>query len=245
MFPQLYTGASGMIASEKNLDLVTHNLANLNTPAYVPERPLFATYLDNQLRQGASDGAPPAPPQVALDASWRPTDHGPLRPTENPFDLALRGPGFFRVQSDSGELLTRAGSLSRSADGLLTTTGGLPLLDERGRQITLPEGPMAIAADGTVSVAGEQVARLGLAGAPLAQLERVGDALWKTQGQVAALDPEQAQVVQGFIEDSGVEPTTELVSMIEAQRMFEMQQRVVNLTVNTLAKHALELAGVK
>lgn len=245
MFPQLYTGASGMIAAEKNLEVVTHNLANAKTPAYTPERPLFSSYLDQRLADVAPAGARPAARSVALAGNWRPDRPGPMRATGNPLDLALEGPGWFRVMTPGGERLTRAGSLTRDAEGALATMHGMRLLDDRGKPITLPEGRLDIGPDGTLTVDDEVVARLGIASAPMSTLARDGDTLWRPLGPVRSLERDSIRVVQGFIEDSAVQPTTELVSMVAAQRMFEMQQRVVQSTANTVARKALELAGVK
>ncbi|MDQ7007271.1 MAG: flagellar hook basal-body protein [Acidobacteriota bacterium] len=245
MFPQLYTGASGMVAAEKNLEVVTHNLANAKTPAYTPERALFAAYLDQRLGDASAGGPLPAARSVALGGNWRIERPGPMRSTGNPLDLALEGPGWFRVMTPGGERLTRAGSLTRTADGALATMHGMRVLDDQGRPITLPEGELQIGADGTLTVNDEVVARLGIASAPMSTLERDGDTLWRPLGPVRPLEPESVRVVQGFIEDSGVQPATELISMVAAQRMFEMQQRVVQATANTVARKALELGGVK
>lgn len=245
MFPQLYTGASGMVASQKNLDLVANNLANVNTPAYTPQRALFEAYLDSRVaRAGALTGGSQAE-SVGLRGSWSPDRPGPMRSTGNPMDLAIEGPGWLRVLSGQGERLTRAGSMTRSRDGLLTTLAGLPVLDDQGRKIFLPEGELSVAADGTLTVGDSVVARLGLADALMADLSREGESLWKPRGKVSSLDPAKANLRQGFLEGSGVSPTSELVSMVEAQRLFEMQQKVVNVTANTVARRALELAGVK
>ncbi len=244
MFPQLYTGASGMVASERSLDVVTNNLANARTVGYVPDRPLFSTYLDADIPEPAN-ALGNAPRQVEMSGLWRPDEPGPLSSTGNEFDLALRAPGFFRVATPGGERLTRAGSMTRLEGGVLASREGFPLLDEAGRQIVLPEGKLAIASDGTVSVNEEIVARLGIAAGGLEGLTREGDTLWRPQGAVRVLAAEDTQVAQGFLEQSGTQPTSEMVSMIEAQRLFEMQQRVVNVTVNTVAKRALELSGAR
>lgn len=245
MFPQFYTGASGMVASQKSLDLVANNLANVNTPAYVPQRPLFESYLDSRVAQAGALARGSRPEGVGLSGSWSPDQPGPMRSTGNPMDLAIEGPGWFRVLGDQGERLTRAGSMTRSREGLLTTLAGLPLLDDKGRKILLPEGELSVAADGTLTVGDSVVARLGLADALVADLTREGESLWKPKGKVSSLDPRNTNLRQGFLEGSGVSATSELVSMVEAQRLFEMQQKVVNVTANTVARRALELAGVK
>ncbi len=253
MLPQLYTGASGMVASARTLDVVANNLANTRTPGYTPDRALFSSYLNEELAAQTREGAR-AFAQVRMAGNWRSDAPGPLRSTGNPLDLAIQGEGFFRVQTPQGERLTRAGAMQRLPDGTLATADGHPLLDENGRPIVLPEGQVAVASDGTVTVSliedgrltGGQdiVARIGLTKASVNEMLREGASLWKPNASAAPIPAEQTEITQGFIEQSGVQATQELVNMIQAQRLFEMQQRVVNVTANTVLKRALDLAGV-
>ncbi len=254
MFPQLYNGASGMMASERTLDLVANNLANVRTPGYAPDRPLFASYLDESL---TADGDPAkgGSRQVTLAGSWRSDTPGPMNATGGALDLAIQGPGYFRLETPAGERLTRAGAMKVLADGTLSSADGHPLLDTQGQRIVLPKGNPAVGIDGTVTVSltedgrltgtDEVVAQIGLAKGSVNAMIREGEAMWRPAGAVVPLPEGEATISPGFLEQSGVQPTRELVNMIEAQRLFEMQQRVVNVTANTVMKRALDLAGVR
>ena len=241
MFPQFYTGASGLVAAGKSLELTANNLANVRTPAYRPDRPLFASYLSAESVQGRPAAPGTEPMSVSVAGGWRSDRPGPLRETGNPLDVALKGPGWLRVQTPQGERYTRAGSLTRGQDGALSTQHGFAVLDDRGVPIQLPDGKVGIAPDGTLTVGDAVVARLGVADPAMANMVREGENLWRAAGQVNQLTPEQTRMAQGFLEESGVEATRELMTMIETQRMFDMQQRIVNLTANTVVPGALKL----
>jgi flagellar basal body rod protein FlgG len=241
MFPQFYTGASGLVAAGKSLELTANNLANVRTPAYRPDRPLFASYLSAESSKGRPVAPGREPMSVSVAGGWRSDRPGPLRETGNPLDVALKGPGWLRVQTPEGERYTRAGSLTRGQDGTLSTQHGFAVLDDRGVPIRLPDGKVGIAPDGTLTVGDAVVARLGVADPGMANMDREGENLWRATGQVNQLTPEQTRIAQGFLEESGVEATRELMTMIETQRMFDMQQRIVNLTANTVVPGALKL----
>jgi flagellar basal-body rod protein FlgF len=241
MFPQFYTGASGMIAAGKSLEATSHNLANLRTPAYRPNRPTFASYVSEALAQSVPDGQVSAPVGVTVTGGWRSRQGGPLRETGNPLDVALKGEGWLRVETDRGERFTRAGSLTRGDDGALVTSQGHRVLDDAGVPIFLPDGLAQIGNDGTLTVGDAVVARLGVANPDLADMSPEGGNLWVAFGEVGELPLEQVEMAQGYLEESGVEATAELVRMIEGQRMFEMQHRMVDLTANTVLPAAIKL----
>lgn len=245
MFPMLYTAASGLVAGEKALDVTASNLANVTTPAYRPERPLFASYLGRAVAR-ASAGTPASPVEVDVRGTWDAMRPGPLKSTGNPLDLAIEGEGWFRVGTPAGERLTRAGSLQLDAEGRLVTPDGHPLLDELGNPVVVPAGSrqVEVAQDGTVSVDGEQVAILGLVTAPPGTLRREGNSLWQPTAGVTPLPPERVRIRQGFLEQSGVSATEELVRMIGVQRLFELQERVVHVAANVVASEAVKLGDV-
>lgn len=242
MFPQLYTAASGMVAGEQTLDLVTGNLANVRTPGYRPDRPLFSTYLSAVTAAHVPGGRPAAPREVTMASAWRSDEMGPLHETAAPFDVAINGPGWFRIDTPHGERLTRAGNFTRGNDGRLVTQQGFAVLDETGKPITLPDGVnVTITTDGSVSVDGNPVARIGLAQAKAQDLTREGETLWLAKGPVTPVAAQDTDLRQGFMEESAVNATAELVNMIQAQRMYEMQQKILDVTANTLARKAIEL----
>jgi flagellar basal body rod protein FlgG len=169
----------------------------------------------------------------ALDA--RP---GPIKPTGRDTDVAIMGRGFFEIQTADGPRYTRNGSFILDAERRLTTPDGKPVAGDGGA-LTLEGGEFSIAADGTVTVDGQAVGRLKLVDfTDPSRLEHVGDALLKAPEDMAPQPvPIEATVVaQGHIEGSNVNPVDTLVAMIEAQRAFQIQSKVVQVEDELLNK---------
>lgn len=149
MLRSLWTGASGMIAQQTNVDTISNNLANVNTVGYKKETVEFRSLLYQKLQTETTDHNGDPKPVIGQVGSGVRTGaitsrftQGNLTPTEEPFDLAIDGEGFFAVQTPNGETAyTRNGSLlfSIASDGLaLTNSEGYPLLDTTGTPIVLP-----------------------------------------------------------------------------------------------------------
>ena len=149
MLRSLWTGASGMIAQQTNVDTISNNLANVNTVGYKKETVEFRSLLYQKLQTETTDHNGDPKPVIGQVGSGVRTGaitsrftQGNLTATEEPFDLAIDGEGFFAVQTPNGETsYTRNGSLlfSIASDGLaLTNSEGYPLLDTTGTPIVLP-----------------------------------------------------------------------------------------------------------
>ncbi len=134
--------------------------------------------------------------------------------------------------SDGGEAYTRRGDLQRSSSGLLTTHDGRPLVGSDG-PITLPEGEVSIRADGRIfardPAGGEtEVARLKLANPSGIALVKDSDGLLRAEGGTVLPDDPDASVRTGFLEGANIDATQALVSMIDAQRGWDQQLRLIN-----------------
>jgi len=151
-----------------------------------------------------------------------------LSQTGGQFDFAIQGEGFFLIETPQGQRLTRAGSFTPSAEGELVTPDGYRLLDAGGAPIFVPPDArgLALAADGTLSAGGQPVARVGLwqPTDPLALRYQTG-----TLFEGGELEPvEGATILQGMLEDSNVEPVSEIARMIEVQRAYELGQKFLD-----------------
>jgi flagellar basal-body rod protein FlgG len=244
----LSIAASGMEAQQLNVDVISHNIANMNTTAYKRQRAEFQDMLYQNLeRPGSTSSASgailPLGVQIGVgvraDAVGRITLQGDIGQTGNPTDLAINGRGFLQVTLPSGQIgYTRAGNLAVSAEGELVTADGYPIEPA----ITIPPEATAIniTRDGLVeaTLSGQtdpqQLGQLEIANfINPAGLEAIGDNLYletPASGSPNVATPGSegfGLLMQGFLENSNVNAVEEISSLIVAQRAYEMNARVV------------------
>ena len=223
-----YAACAGLAAQTQALELVAHNLANLGTTGYRGEQATFRSLLAgggsvawNPLNAAVNDYGVLGDSRIDRSA-------GNLTATGNPLDLGVAGPGFLAVQTAQGVVYTRDGSFHVTSIGHLVTAQGDPVLGEQG-PITLPNGVVAVSADGTISVDGAVVAKLRLAEFSAdTNLRAVGHALYAAPGG-AALPAASSSLRQGMVEASNVSPVESVVQLISVQRNAEMMQRALTL----------------
>jgi len=239
----MYSALFGALSNEMRLNISANNLANVNTTGFKRDQVSF----QDTFARFAHDYNPDprsnireekllpradliAKPRLALQQID--FTQGALQVTGNTFDLAIQGPGFFRVRSGGGDYLTRNGAFMRGPDGTLMTDQGYQVLGDGG-PIDIPAGKViTVAGDGQISVDGAPVGNLDIVNVADPQaLEKYGANLYQGDGggaiQEAAIDPDRTQVVQGYLEKPNVEVVTEMVSMIETQRTFDAYQKVM------------------
>ncbi|SFT95572.1 flagellar hook-basal body complex protein [Sedimentitalea nanhaiensis] len=202
----------------REMRIVANNIANAATTGYRQEGLIFSEFVES------------APDQSSLSMSQarvRNTSmaQGALTQTNGTFDFAIEGDGFFMVETEAGERLTRAGSFSSNADGDLVTMNGQRVLDAGGAPVFVPPGVagISVAADGTLSADGQLLGQIGLFQPidPLGMVREDG-VMFRAD---AGVDPaENATVLQGFVEGSNVNPILQVSRMIEIQRAYEMGQ---------------------
>ncbi|ALG60246.1 flagellar basal-body rod protein FlgG [Citromicrobium bathyomarinum] len=244
----LSIAGTGMLAQQTNVDVISNNIANMNTTGFKRQRAQFQDLLYQQVsRPGASSAGPEAraPTGIQIGAGvrtggvYRIAEQGALVQTDNRFDLAIQGLGYFQVQMPTGEIgYTRDGTFQLSDQGELVTSQGLVV--EPG--ITIPQGAVDVAVSRTgevqIKIAGETemqtVGQIELATfVNEAGLEAKGDNLFlatAASGEptiAAPGEPGFGSVAQGFVEASNVNPVAEITALITAQRAYEMNSRVV------------------
>ena len=244
----LRIAATGMAAQQLNVETISNNIANMNTVGFKKQRAEFQDLLyENVSRMGAqsSDAGTVVPTGIQLGSGvktgsiYRITSQGALTKTDNKYDLAINGRGYFQVQLPSGETAyTRAGNFSLSDSGQLVTVDGYTVQPT----ITIPQGStdVTISASGQVQVttpgstAVNTVGQLQLANfSNEAGLEAIGDNYLLQSGASGApalANPAATGVgslLQGYTEASNVDPVTEISSLIVAQRAYEMNSKVV------------------
>jgi flagellar basal-body rod protein FlgF len=207
----------------QELQSVANNIANLSTTGFRREGLLFAEFVKALPIEGGSVAMTEARARY-FDAS-----QGSLEETGGSLDLAIEGPGYFTVRTPDGDRLTRAGAFTRDADGMIVSMDGHPLLDEGGGEMLVPfeARAIAISADGTLSVDGEPVGRIGLADVEdQTGLFREAGVLFRAEAGTVPV--ENGRVLQGFLEASNVNPVAELARMVEVQRAYEYGQKLMD-----------------
>lgn len=214
------TRQSGLV---RELQVIAHNIANLSTTGFRREGVLFSEYVRGLDRQEAPLS------MAAANARQTYLTQGGLTMTGGALDLAIEGPGFFLVETPDGERLTRAGHFSTDAAGEMVTADGHRLLDIGGAPVFVPAdaGQIAIARDGTLSADGQPLARIGLVQPEdPAQLRRAGGTLHIPDGPLEPVTG--AAILQGFLEESNVNPITEMARLIQVQRAYETGQKFLD-----------------
>jgi len=224
----LYISAEGAHAQATRMEVITHNLANVDTVGFKRELAVVQSRYAEAVEQGA------VPPEsgniedlgggVFIRESQTDFSPGPVRRTGVPTDVAITGKGFFAVERHNETLLTRAGNFQLDSRGQLVTQQGYPVLSDTGAPIyLLPEnGPATISEEGIISQRGH-VQRLGLVqpNSPH-ELVRIGENLFRPSSTPEVVPDEDRHFASEHLEQSSVEPTTAMVAMIEASRILEM-----------------------
>ena len=250
----MHIARTGLDAQDMRMRVISNNLANVNTTGFKKDRASFATLSyqtvtaagaqsssDSKYATGLNLGT-----GVRIQGTSRMETQGTMQQTGNALDLALDGDGYFQVQLPGGQLgYTRSGNFSRSPEGLLVTNEGYQVMPG----ITVPEGAtqITVGTDGTVSatVAGQtepaQLGQLQVANFPnAAGLQSKGDNyMLETASSGAANlgvpgEDGRGNVRQGMLEASNVNVVEELVDMIECQRAYEVNSKMISATDDML-----------
>jgi len=244
----LNIGATGMLAQQLNVEVISHNIANMNTTAYTRRRAEFQDLLYQNLRRVGSDSSDagtivPAGVQIGLGvktaAVYRITEQGNLTLTENTFDLAINGDGYFEILLPNGDTAySRAGSFQISADGEIVTADGFTVQPA----ITIPNDAVDVTVNASGQVLVQQDGQVAPANVGQFQLAifsneagllAIGDNLFlETPASGTATTgnpgtPGIGTMQQGFLETSNVNVVEEITNLITAQRAYEMNSKVI------------------
>jgi flagellar basal-body rod protein FlgG len=259
----LSIAATGMLAQQTNVEVIANNLANMNTTGFKEQRAEFEDLLyQNVEQQGtqSSDTGTIVPSGIQLGAGvrtaavYRINRQGDLQTTSNPYDVAINGPGYFRIQMPDGtDAYTRAGNFALSPEGQLVNQQGYVV--QPG--IAIPTTAIAVA----INAQGQVQATLPGQTAPqtVGQLELTrfpNDAGLKAEGNnlftetTSSGSPQSGvpgstgygTIQQGFLETSNVNAVAEITSLITAQRAYEMNSKVIS-AADQMMSQAAKLGG--
>jgi flagellar basal-body rod protein FlgG len=256
MISALWVARTGLDAQQTQLDVISNNLANTATNGYKRSRAVFEDLLYQNIRQPGAQSSQTTtlPSGLQVGTGVRPVStvriqtQGNLQQTSNNFDLAVQGSGFFQVlMPDGTTAYTRDGSFQQDSQGQLVTSAGYPLQPA----ITIPADALSvtIAKDGTVSVtqpgssASSQVGSMQVATfVNPGGLQAVGENLFLETSASGTATPTtpgtngSGTVNQGYVETSNVNVAEELVSLIQTQRAYEFNSRVVTTADQMLSR---------
>jgi flagellar basal-body rod protein FlgG len=228
MLDGLYAAGAGMEAQQTQLDSISGDIANADTPGYQSRVIGFHDLLystDDQVAGSAWVGSGAAARTIGYNQT-----EGSLTITDKPLDVAIQGPGYLQVRQPDGTLgLTRDGALQVNANGQLTTDSGMPLEPP----IILPRGAdpqkTQIAGDGTVTIAGTRVGRIGLVTVPSVDaLVPSGNGVLTPTAASGAIRPVTGtQLQQGVLEQSNVDLNAELTQMISAEQSYNLAAKAI------------------
>jgi flagellar basal-body rod protein FlgF len=226
----------------RELDIAANNIANANTTGFKVEDLMVHT---EQARPAKTlDGSSPV--KFVLDSGVaRNFTQGALTKTGGDFDLAIEGQAFFKIQTASGERYTRDGRFTTNPEGILVTEAGNQVMDEGGGQITIDPklGPVTIGKDGIVSQGAIRVGKIGLVRPDdMASLAKDGDNLYRNTANTTPQPVTDAQIHQGMLESSNVQPVIEITKLIEIQRAYEGVAKMMDNTAE-LSRSAVERLG--
>lgn len=254
MIDALYISASGLRSEQKQIDVISNNVANMNTPGFKRSRVNFVDVATAGIAPGI--GAP-------LDSSGNGTriqststmfTGGELRASQNPLDLAIQGAGFFEFEAENGSMVySRDGQFRVDADGYLTNTQGLRL--SRPIQIPADAVDVRIATNGEVSakLAGDTersvLGNIELAAFPASDaMLALGDNRYAASEAAGAAnygkpgDTGFGTVQSGFVEMANVDMVDEMAQLVLAQRAYQLNARVLQAsdqileTINNLRR---------
>jgi flagellar basal-body rod protein FlgF len=234
-----YAAFTGLVARLEALDVIANNLANVSTTGFRGEREFYSavsanlnglvlTPLNRAINNfGVLGGA-------RLDLS-----QGSLQSTGNPFDLAIRGPAFFAVQTPRGVRYTRNGSFHVNPAGQVVTQDGEAVLGPAG-PVVLPPGQATVAEDGTIAVAGAVAGQIRMVDfAPGTDLVSEGSSYFAAPAG-AAQPAADSKIEEGMLESSNLNPIEQTVTMMDLQRHAELLERTLSVFQNDFNKTAIE-----
>lgn len=236
----LYGACAGLMARTQALDTIAANVANSSTAGFRGEENVFGTVLAEAGRHGRMSALNKATNSFSqIGDAQMDTTQGVITRTGNDLDLAIEGPGYFKVKGATGTAYTRNGHLQPDASGKLVTDTGEPVLGEGG-EIRLAKGKVSISANGTISCDGVIAGKLSLVTFPPGTrlINHGGSQYGAPAG--SEIPASEASLQQGALEGSNVSPMEGVVQLITAQRAAESMRHALTLIDGEMDKATVQ-----
>lgn len=225
-----YIALSRQMALWKQMNIVSNNMANMNTAGYKQDNALFTSYLN---QTPAAIGIGSAPMFFTQDfADFQNFAEGAFKDTGNTFDMAIKGDGFFCIETKDGEKYTRKGQFTLNEDGALATTDGDLVMSENNTPFFFAPGETEI----TVSENGDVMTENGIIGrlkiakfADNQKLLKIAGVLFENvEGNAVSFGSNNVRIAQGMVESSNVNSITEMTNLVKIQRSYEYVQQMID-----------------
>jgi flagellar basal-body rod protein FlgF len=216
----IYVGLSRQMLLQRELDIVANNLANVDTAGFKFESMLANT---DEVTTPTPGQAPTPVDFVSAAGVARDYTQGPLTQTGSPLDVAIDGKGFFTVSTAAGPRYTRDGRFKLDPTGRLVTMSGDPVQGDGGDIVLDPKkGQVSIAANGDISQDGQAVGKLSVVTFDsLAALSKDGSNQFRNDSNLTPTPSTTAELKQGMLEGSNVQPVTQITRLIEINRAYD------------------------
>jgi flagellar basal-body rod protein FlgF len=245
----LYQSAASLAALERWQDNVSQNITSAQTTGYRKRTIQFSTETAGEIRPdmnskaGVDGGIPSLFPKTSNGINFI---SGETMPTRRELDIAIQGDGFFEVQTpDGGRAYTRSGEFRLRPDRTVVTTGGLEVLTSNGDPIVLLPGggPVVVNQDGTVFQGATALGKLSVQRfANTAALMPSSGGLFIATPGAGMSEVEEPDLMQGYLEQSNVQPLREMVDLVLISRAYEANQKMIT-TIDQQMQKALEALG--
>ncbi|MFM9904748.1 MAG: flagellar basal-body rod protein FlgF [Pyrinomonadaceae bacterium] len=230
----LYSIFLGMRSRQNTLETQANNIANASTTGFKAERLAYTSF------EAASKGTSDKQSLVAGVSTSNGTDFsaGSLQQTGRSLDVAIEGDAFFQIQTPKGVRFTRAGNLTLNSGGQLVTKNGDLVVGDNGPITIPPDGELSIGEDGSLSSAGKPVDKLKIVSFvnPASALMKEGNSLFVATGTEPPQESAGSKIVQGSLENSNINPISEMVAMINNNREFESLQKSLTVLMNDIGR---------
>lgn len=250
MIRSFYIAGTAMATQTDRMDVLTNNLANVDTTGYKKDKLISRSFSDVLMERLNDPYVVSATNQIGLqnngihiDEIMTDFSQSGFEETARPSDFALEGTGFFTIETPDGQMYTRDGNFFVNSDGDLVTSDGYYVAGENGH-IRVGAGELSVDSQGNVSVDGQTVNKLTLVTFDdLTGLRKNGNNLYENANQTVRT-PTDIQVKQGYLETSNVDTSDELVRMMELTQSFNFNQRVLSMVDQSLEKTVNEVGRV-
>ena len=259
MLKGLYTAYTGMVNEQNRMDILTNNLANASTVGFKKEGSTSQSFdsiltvkikdqsvgLQNVQKLGTNN------PGVKIGENYTDYTQGSFRVTDNTYDLALAGDGFFTIEftnkaGETSTMYTRNGQFTLNREGYLVTQDGDYVLDTQNRRIQLNTLlDSEIGSDGTITQAGRAVARIQVTDfEDYNYLEKYGETYYRPV-EGAKTTQADADVKSGYLEMANVQVVSEMVNLISITRAYESNQKIIQAYDDTLETAVTQLGRIQ